>query len=148
IGAGPTEVAAIPEPRFAPLAGEAAATTGAFFDYRPGFVVTYRGTPRIDVLRYMPDSGAVPPRPFLQFDDAVTISTNVSAFDSRGVAIVDGARRRCEATCGGIGEPLACLEACAENVPMQIFVANRTPASLLVGRVETTIHRNPDGIAT
>ncbi|MEM6790673.1 MAG: hypothetical protein AAF715_24355 [Myxococcota bacterium] len=134
---GPTELAAIPEPGF--VAGSEALT------YQSGFTLTFRGASTLDLLRFVPDSGAVPPRPFVTRAQTFPLATNASAFDSRGIAIVDGPRRRCEATCSSAADPQPCLEQCAENVPLRLYMANRSPAQLLVGRMNTVINR--DGAA-
>jgi DNA-binding beta-propeller fold protein YncE len=142
--AGPTELAAIPEPAFVPLAEAAGATSGTPFTYRRGFALTFRSTAELDILRYVPDSGAVPPRPFIQRTAAVPITISATNFDSRGIAVVDRERRDCESTCGGA---LECLVGCAEGVPLKVFVANRAPASLLIGRLELTTNRQSPGDA-
>ncbi len=142
--AGPTELASIPEPAFVALAEADAADTGGSFTYQRGFALTFRASAEIDVLRYVPDSGAVPPRPFLTRSDALPIEANQSSFDSRGIAIIDAERRACEATCESVVDRLSCLALCAEEVPLSVFVANRNPAALIVGQLETIIHRALD----
>jgi hypothetical protein len=141
---GPTEVASIPEPGFVAPAREAAEQANQPFVYRAGFAVTFRATPELNVLRYVEDSGSVPPRPFIQRESALPLLTNTSAFDSRGAAIVDSERRTCEASCSSVGDALGCLTACAENVPLRIFISNRDPAALLVGEVRSLINRAVD----
>lgn len=136
---GPTELAPLPAPGFV------AEADGLV--YQPGFTLTFRSASTLDLLRFVPDSGAVPARPFVTRGQTFPLTTNASAFDSRGVAILDGPRSRCEATCSALSEPQACLESCAENVPLRIYMANRTPAQLLVGRVETIINRTGDPAA-
>ena len=69
----------IPEPAFVAEAAAAAAAGSHSFSYRSGFAVTFRGSAELDVLRYVPDSGSVPPRPFIVRDDAIPISINASA---------------------------------------------------------------------
>lgn len=140
LSAGPTEVAGVPEPAFSALAEQAADAGGYTFTYRPGFAVTFRSSPELDLLRFVPDSGAVPPRPFIVRDEAIGISTNASAFDSRGIALVASERQACEAACPT--DSLACSVACAEDVPIKLYMANRNPASLLIGRLETTVNRS------
>lgn len=141
---GPTEVAAIPEPAFVALARQDAQDGGRPFIYRSGFAVTFRYSAEMNVLRYVPDSGSVPPRPFIQRESAVGVFTSASNFDSRGVAIVDAERDACEQSCEGVADALSCLTACAESVPVRIFMANRTPASLLVGEVRVIVNRAVD----
>lgn len=147
--AGPTELATIPTPAFVPLAEQRATAGGAPFEYRRGFVLTFRSAAEIDVLRYQPDSGSVPSRPFLTRSDAVPITTNSEGFDSRGVAIVDSERKRCESACTGVApaDALDCNVACAENVPLKVYAANRAPPSLLVGRLDTITSFTGEGAA-
>jgi hypothetical protein len=140
---GPTEVVAIPEPALVPLGRAAAASAGRAFSYQSAFAVTFRSAAEVDVLLHYPDSGSVPPRPFLVRSQALPVTVNASNFDSRGIAIVATERRRCEAACAPVPDPLACAAACAETIPLRIYMANRAPASLLIGRVETVVDRGP-----
>jgi hypothetical protein len=140
LASGPTEVAAIPEPAFVAVAETEAAAAGITFSYQRGFAVTFRNAAELTVMRYVPDSGAVPPRPFIQRTASVPITANADGADSRGVAILDRQRRECELACNTVLESLNCLTACAEQVPMQIFIANRSPASLVIGQIETFVN--------
>ena len=144
LATGPTEVAAIPEPAFVAVARARAEADGRSFIYRSGYAVTFRGTAELDLLRYIPDSGSVPPRPFIQRELAVGVFTTAGGFDSRGVAIIDTERRACEESCGGVADELACLTACAENIPLRIYMANRSPASLLTGDMRMIVNRAVD----
>jgi hypothetical protein len=146
LAAGPTEVVAIPEPAFVTLAEAGAVGASDAFEYRRGFAVTFRASAEIDLLRYYPDSGATPNRPFIQRAAALPVVTNQSSFDSRGIAILDHERRACEATCGGASAELSCLTACAEEVPLRVFMANRNPASLLVGQMDVFANRVIDAV--
>jgi DNA-binding beta-propeller fold protein YncE len=134
---GPTEVAAIPEPAFVTLAEE----TDDAFTYRRGFAITFRGAAELDLVRVNPDAGAAPPRPFITRSTVVPVTTSASNFDSRGIGIIDRARRQCESTCGATSDELGCLVACAEQVPLRVFMANRAPASLLIGEMRTLVSR-------
>jgi hypothetical protein len=129
---GPTEVVHVPTPAFVARAREA----GAALDYRPGFALTFRTAPEVDLLRFVDDSSSSPPRPFLVRALSVFVSANASSEDSRGMAIVDTERRACEAGCA---DDLACLVSCAEEVPLRVYMANRKPAALVIGRLETTV---------
>lgn len=128
---GPTEVATVPVPAFV----EAARAAGETVEHQAGFLVTYRNAPQVDLLRLFDDAAASPPRPFLTRAASAAITTNANGRDSRGMAVDGSARAACEASCAG---ELACLRACLE-VPLRFFVANRTPASLLVGEVTTEV---------
>jgi len=143
---GPTEVVAIPEPAFTTEAESAATDQGATFTYRRGFAMTFRASSQIDLLRYFPDSGAVPPRPFIVRAATIALEATSSGADSRGIAISDRARRACEGTCDGQSDTLRCLLDCAEQVPLDVFVANRTPAGLLIGHMTSVVdYREIDG---
>ncbi len=150
LASGPTEIAAIPEPSFVPLASAVATEARAAgvevnFFYRPGFALTFRSASELTVLRYQSDEGAVPTRPFVVRSTSIPITTTADGFDSRGIAIRDRDRRQCEEACETVIESLPCLTACAEQVPLQIFMANRSPASLHIGEVESFINRTVIG---
>jgi hypothetical protein len=142
LAAGPTELATIPVPAFVPLAEAEAAAAGRFFSYRRGFALTFNSAPELDLLRFVPDAGSVPPRPFLVRGEALAIATNASAFDSRGIAIIGTERAECEATCAGAADALGCNLGCAEQIPLRVFMANRDPAALLIGQLETLVNRS------
>jgi hypothetical protein len=133
----PTEVAALPEPGVVRASGGAVA-------WQPGFLVTFRDAAEIDLLRYDDDGGSSASRPFLTRASLANITVNSIGTESIGVA-VDGSRRQaCEAACDASsaepgGEPLiACMRDCAA-IPLRLFIANRTPASLLTGEIRTSI---------
>ena len=132
---GPTEVVSLPVPAFAKEAG-------ASFRYQPGFLVTFRAAAELDLLRYQPDDDSTAPaRPFLTRAAAVGINANADGQDSRGIAIDAEERKACEVGCAAEGDAavrLACLRGCTE-IPIGVYVANRTPPTLLVGKVETRI---------
>lgn len=130
--AGPAEVAAVPEPRFA----QQARVANPSFDYQPSFLMTYRAAAEVDVLRFHADEGSSPRRPFLTRVFAEPIQTNSSGADSRGIAVDPSARRACEAGCDPAD--VACLRSCAD-IPIRVFVANRAPATLLLGELATEI---------
>jgi len=140
-GPGPSDLASIPRPRIVDRAALAATTEGRSFGYREAFVLAYRNAAQLDLVEYFPDSGSVPPRPFLVRAQQVALTVSSSNVDSRGMAIVSSERRACEQSCGDGAASFDCLAACAEEVPLRIYVANRAPATLLVGRVHTTLLR-------
>jgi DNA-binding beta-propeller fold protein YncE len=123
---GGVGVAALPVPRY---------VTVSQSDYQPGFLATFRASPEIDLIRYFDDRAAAPARPFLVRAGVAPIRVNASGYDSRGIAIDPTDRRACEAECQ---DDLACLQACA-SVPVQVYVANRTPPSLLVGETRSNV---------
>jgi hypothetical protein len=122
----PIGIAAIPEPQLV-------ARTGIAYD--PGFLVTFRDAAEIRLLRFVTDAAASPARPFLAASGGVGIRANSVGFDSRGIAIDPGERQICERGCAN--EPneaaeIECLRGCPGK-QLGVYVANRTPASLLVG---------------
>ncbi len=137
---GPTDVAAMPIPRFVE-------ENRATIDYTPAFGVSFRSAPEFDVVRYQSDVGSSPARPFITRAAAVRIAVTASSTDSRGVAIDGTARRACEDTCTTGTTRNACLRACVENHPLGVYMANRAPAALVVGRIETkfTERSGPNG---
>jgi hypothetical protein len=137
LATGPTEVTSIPAAALIGAARARAAETGAGFEYRDGFLVSFLSASQVDTLRYYPDTGATPPRPFLVRASATAVVTNSSNTDSRGLTIVADERDACEAGCG-VAPAMDCLRACAD-IPLQAFMANRNPAALLVGEVKTVI---------
>lgn len=127
---GPSDVVAVPTPRLARSAES--------FSYQPGFLVTYRGAAEVDLFRLTADKGGTPPRPFLSRVEVTPIRVNADGKDSRGIAIDASERKECEARCGAADT--ACMEPCVD-IPLRLFVANRGPASLVVGKIETKLTR-------
>ncbi len=128
---GPSDVTPLPTPAL--IAASSAA--GAPLAYQPGFLVTYRASRNVDIVRSYDDSESTIGRHFLQRVASFPVLTNSDGSDSRGVAIDDTDRRACEAGCEG---EIACLRGCL-SIPLAVFVANRSPASLLVGKIESVL---------
>ena len=100
---------------------------------RQAFLQTSRGSAEVDLLRYYDDQAARsarPARPFLEKERAYTINTNAGGTDSRGIAIDPSPRLACEAHAD---RPPAARRQCAEQLPARVFIANRTPPSIVVG---------------
>jgi hypothetical protein len=125
---GPTDIVSLPIPL---LVEENRDRIG----YTPAFAVSYRSAPEFTLLRFQ-DSPSGPQRPFLTRGASTGVATTASSTDSRGVAIDGTERRACEETCV-VADRNACLRACAENHPLSVYMANRGPAALVVGRIET-----------
>lgn len=104
----------------------------------PGFLVAYRNAPQLDLLRYYGDEQSSPARPFLELAGSVALTANSGGYDSRGIAYDDFDRRVCEANCPNTDPATMtnadseCLTTCAQ-IPVSVYVASRSPASLLVG---------------
>lgn len=111
-------VTAVPVPKL---------VTAQNIEYDPGFLVTYRDAPQVDLLRYFAD----PTRPFLQAAGSIGITANSLGFDSRGIAIDDEQRVECE-KCEKASDQLACLTDCVAK-GVRVYAANRAPSTLLVG---------------
>lgn len=136
---GPTELAALPLPGLVTACGDA-------IDYQPAFLLTYRASPALDLLRYEADEGSQPPRAFLTRAATLGITVNTGGGDSRGIAVDDRERRACEEACD-LARPAACDAACVEThiecmatcaeIPIPFFIANRSPASLIIGQART-----------
>lgn len=110
---------------------------------RPSFLISFRNSATIELLRYFDDQESSVPRPFLNRSGSVPITANSLSFDSRGLGVDATRRQACEASCvaaasGVSREALeaerSCLEACVSDVSLDVYVANRSPASLLRGQ--------------
>ncbi len=133
----PTNVLSIPPPRI---------VASQKLDYSPGFVVSHRAAPTLSVVRFEPDQNSTPPRPFIVQSDSISITLSNNGSDSRGLAFDSTARDACESECEASLCPHGsceanqlftnCLLDCLEE-PVGFYVVNRTPASLLVGRMES-----------
>jgi hypothetical protein len=98
---------------------------------RQAFLQTSRASTELDLLRYYDDDGASERRPFLEKDRAYTINSNLPGTDSRGIAIDPSPRLACEAQPGlTAAQKVACAQ-----LPARVFIANRTPATIIVGTI-------------
>lgn len=140
---GGTGIAAVPH--------DPDAFLGAASLPRPAFLVTSRSASEVTLLRqYSDEQGGLSPsmpRPFLEVEAAFPISASPGGADSRGIAIDPTPRMACKARVGEIGAPGGpasaeardrAIMACARK-PARVFIANRTPASLLIGDVGGTV---------
>lgn len=138
---GPTDIGAAPIPlliqeNHALFAQGGTKGDAGRIDYTPAFVVSYRAASEFGLLRFENDLGSSPPRPFLSRGSATGIATTASSLDSRGVKVDGSQRRACELACGD-ADRKACLRACVENNPLGVYMANRAPAALVIGRIDT-----------
>ncbi|MDF2691726.1 MAG: hypothetical protein K0S65_109 [Labilithrix sp.] len=111
---------------------------------RPAFLETSRAVPVVSLLRrYSDEEGGVGPsvpRPFLDVEAGFPITASAGGADSRGIAIDPTPRLACKARVTAAGGNMTVEErdrqmaACARK-PARVFIANRSPASLLVGEV-------------
>jgi hypothetical protein len=138
VAPGPTEVAHIPKP---------AIVAASSLAYQQGFLVSYNLAPEVDIFRVDPDALSTPPRPFLTRAWQEPVNVNQTGTDSRGIAIDPSERQAQEAKCAA--NDLACLRA-ALDFPLRAFIANRSPPTLLIGRVVSTVEDSngtPDPVA-
>jgi hypothetical protein len=131
----PQALAAVPPSRYAEALG---------LDSAPGFLVTYTTSdaPRVDLLRYVKPAAGLP---YLQGVTQSTFRTLQLGTDTRGIAVDSSQRLTCEqqcesaASCESANETcMSCLRDCA-LVPLDVYAANRTPASLLIGKTRTAL---------
>jgi hypothetical protein len=126
--AGAMGVTAVPVPRYSLVHPEV--------PYTPAFLVTYRNAAQIDIIRYLDDCASAPSRPFLTRTGVAGVSVNSTGYDSRGIALDPRPRRTCEDACDATDDN--CLTACGA-VAMPVYVANRTPATLLIGETVSSL---------
>jgi hypothetical protein len=127
----PVGIAALPPPL-------AASTLAAQTEYAPGFLVTFSNAPEVNLLRYFQNGSEARDRqPYLARANRAGIFVNSTGYDSRGIAVDDSNRRTVELDCAL--DDLECLRA-ASATPVDVFVANRTPASLLIGRTRPVVN--------
>lgn len=114
----------------------------------PAFFETNHSTAEIDLLRYFNDDGSSQQRPFLNREVAYTLTATQGGIDTRGIVIDPSPRIACryKVNPGDPGpidpcntQPLdspQCQQwiACG-MVPSRVFIASRSPASLVVGTV-------------
>lgn len=143
----PIGVSSLPEPWAVPALG---------LSHLPAFLIGFRNAAWISMVRVYFDDGADPPRPYAKVPSRASVLTNSSGIDSRGMAVDSSARRTEERRCAqrfGLDEAAAtdpesaqaagpeyaeCVTT-ASAVPLDVFVTNRSPASLLVGQSRPAI---------
>jgi hypothetical protein len=106
---------------------------------RPAFWQTSRNVAEVDLLRFYSDEeGSVSSslnRPFLVREETFPLTANAGGTDSRGIAFDPTPRIACKARIAmNDANAAAEREACA-RLPARAFIANRTPASLILGEV-------------
>ena len=111
----------------------------------PAWLLTSRSVAEITLLRFWADDGSSLARPFLDKETAYPVQVNAGGFDSRGIVIDPTPRIACKAKVAA-ADPLkgrsdadvqADVVACARK-PARVFIANRAPATLLVGELGVT----------
>lgn len=117
----------IPQTYLQPDAQACGSTVAPGSRYQPSFLVSYRYSPIVQLIRYFNAEQAAPGEALLEAGDAAPVSV-VPGFDTRGIAVDGSQRQECEAACGDD----ACIDECAA-LPLQVYLANRFPAGLLTG---------------
>ncbi len=121
---GAVGVTALPEPKFIKQEG---------VPFDPGFLLSFRASPELVLVRYFADATSNEPRPFITEAGRVGISANSLGFDSRGVAVDPLKRQSCEDDCETSASDLStCYRDCA-GIPLDVYVSNRAPSTLLIG---------------
>jgi hypothetical protein len=121
--ARPTGIVGVPEPKIVLEAG---------LDYQPAFLVSFRDASEVRLLRFFDDVASDPKRPYLEVTNRAEIRNLTTGFDSRGIAIDPFRRISAEEDCTDPTGRTECLQLAAAT-PLGVYVANRTPASLVVG---------------
>ncbi len=112
---------------------------------RPAFIQTSRAAAKVDLLRLYEDEGFGQAaadgnfvnRPFLQREAEYEVVANAGNFDSRGIVIDPTPRLACKARIPAVLNGAALEQQVREcaRLPARVFIANRSPASLLVGEI-------------
>ena len=129
LASGPISVTAIPVPRLAQVAPEST-------NYLPAFMISHNAAADLTVVRYESDAQSRPARPFISLSTTVPVTVSNVGTDQRGIGIDATARQSCEAMCQATD--LVCMGNCVA-IPLDLFVASRSPAALLVGQIISTL---------
>jgi len=119
----PVGIASLPRTKPDPDAAQPSPTPDAF-------LMTFRNSAQVRLVRFSNDNVSSPERQYLVDNGGVSINANSVGDDSRGIAIDPSARKQAVLRCG---EVASCIQT-AELTPIDVYVANRAPASLLIGR--------------
>ncbi|MDX2051078.1 MAG: hypothetical protein SFV15_01720 [Polyangiaceae bacterium] len=126
----------------------------------PAFLLTGRTSPEVRLVKFLNAEAAAPEAAQAREVGRAPVDANSIGSDSRGIAVDASARQAAEASCAvAAGVPPECLASggCAEAqtpayfaclsqaalLPTAVFVANRTPASLLLGEVAPPANGSP-----
>lgn len=105
------------------------------------FLLSFRNNANLRLLRFfeVDSEEEYGPHGFIYSEGEALISTNVNGLDSRGILLDDSLRREAEEQCG---EDEECLKEAA-RIPVEVYVANRSPNSLIVGQTRQVDADNP-----
>jgi hypothetical protein len=132
-------VAAVPHPQCPPGNTVPDCPPGV----RPSFLTTSRAVAQVGLLRYYADVGMAPSsllRPFLLEEQIIGLNAAAGGTDSRGIVIDPTPRLKCAANVppkGGTRTQADVDEdnATCQRLPARLFIASRTPPSLVVGEI-------------
>lgn len=104
---------------------------------RPAFLETNHTSAVVDLLRYVNDDGSSVTRPYLFTDTVYTLTSNETGVDERGIAIDPTPRMACRsrAAAANGGVLSAYDDGQCGLVPSRVFIASRSPASLILGQI-------------
>lgn len=104
---------------------------------RPAFLETNHTAAVIDLIRYVNDDMSSIARPFLFLDTIYQLTSNETGTDQRGIAIDPTPRMACRhrAMVANGGVLSAADNAACAMVPSRVFIASRSPASLILGQI-------------
>jgi hypothetical protein len=105
------------------------------------FLQTSHLAAEVDLLRYFDDDGSSLHRPYLEKEQAYTITTNSSGIDERGIVIDPTPSLKCKAALApeicpdksGQSPSQACI-ACGQT-PSRVYIASRAPPSIIYGQI-------------
>ncbi len=99
----------------------------------PAFLITARTSPEVRLVKFLDAEASAPLPPQAREIGRVAVNANAFGSDSRGIVLDSSKRRTAEESCaqGDVG-----CSSTAARIPDAVFMANRTPASLLVGEIQ------------
>lgn len=101
---------------------------------RTGFLMTFRDLAELRLLRYFPSNSGDPSSPGVLRDAGrVPIRLNTTSLHSRAILVDSSESEQASDAC--VKTDRECLLA-ARALPRKIYVANRSPNSLMIGRTE------------
>jgi hypothetical protein len=129
----------------------------------PGFLVSFRNRAVVNLLRVYDDAAADPARPYTRRYESEPIATNSSGIDSRGIGVDAFRRQTNERDClERFGIDIACAQnptapdcaaalepdfqeclTTAAATPLDVFIANRAPSSLIHGQSQPQVSDVP-----
>jgi YVTN family beta-propeller protein len=99
----------------------------------PAYLETNNTTAQLNVLRYKPDDGSLLRRPFITNERVIPLTVNATGSNSRGVVIDSTPRLGPTCAIYSASDPRSIT--CAQQTPANLYIANRTPPSLIIGQV-------------